>query len=152
MWVIAGQLAYAALFAAALFWMPGFHKGMLIGVHQGTLQLMFTSHQEGPVVLAIFLFNAVVLAPLSEELLFRGWLWTALRRSWGVWPTALLTGAGWWLMHVTEGPARLAVLLLLLIVISVVRHYAGTIRATIAVHALHNAIVLTMSLVALALP
>ena len=43
--------------------------------------------------------EVIVLAPLAEELLFRGWLWTGLRKHWGVLPTGLVTAVMWLLPH-----------------------------------------------------
>ena len=92
----------------------------------------------GPVLGLAYLINIILLAPIGGELLFRGWLWTALGPSWGIWPTALFTGAAWWLFHAYLGIETLKYLLLAAIILSLVRHYTGSVRATIVVHILDN--------------
>src|SRR5215475_5932018 len=59
--------------------------------------------QASPWTMAAFAVAAVVPAPLAEELFFRGWLWTELRRQWGAFPTALLRCGSWMVMHVERG-------------------------------------------------
>lgn len=92
----------------------------------------------GPVMLAIMLLLAVAVAPAAEELFFRGWLWTALRRCWGVWPTALCTAVLWLAIHALDGPVRTLVLLPTAILLSLARHYGGSVRASLLVHVVNN--------------
>lgn len=46
----------------------------------------------------------VVLAPLAEELFFRGFFFAGLRSRWSLWPSALLSGAIFGLVHAPTGP------------------------------------------------
>ena len=46
----------------------------------------------------------VVVAPLSEELFFRGFFFAGLRSSWSLWPSALLSGVVFGLVHAPTGP------------------------------------------------
>jgi membrane protease YdiL (CAAX protease family) len=87
----------------------------------------------------------VFLAPLAEELFIRGWMWTALRKSWSVRPTAWLTGGIWLAAHF--GNAILAPFLLapLAIALSTARHVGASIRAPIAIHAIYNLTILLMA-------
>jgi len=82
-----------------------------------------------------------LVAPVVEELFFRGWLWTALRRIWGPVPTALSTGGLFLLIHAPGGMIRLFILLPITILLSVARHRADSVRASLTVHAVNNAIV-----------
>jgi membrane protease YdiL (CAAX protease family) len=92
----------------------------------------------GPVLLAIMLLLAVAVAPVAEELFFRGWLWTVLRRSWGVWPTALCTAGLWLGIHAIDGPVRALILLPTTILLCLARHYGGSARASLLVHVVNN--------------
>jgi membrane protease YdiL (CAAX protease family) len=47
----------------------------------------------------------VLLAPLCEELFFRGWLWTGLRKHWGGFSTAALTSSVWIADHLVVNAA-----------------------------------------------
>jgi membrane protease YdiL (CAAX protease family) len=91
-----------------------------------------------PVVLATMLLLTVAVAPVAEELFFRGWLWTALRRSWGVWPTALWTAGLWLAIHAIDGPVRALILLPTAILLCLARHYGGGVRASLLVHVVNN--------------
>ena len=99
-----------------------------------------------PVLLIGSIVAIIVLAPISEELFFRGWLWTALRRSWGVWPTALCTAGAWLALHGFNGGIQVK-LLPIAMVLCIVRHWSGTVRATIVIHAVNNAVAMILSLV-----
>ncbi len=92
----------------------------------------------GPVLLAVILLVAVAVAPVAEELFFRGWLWTALRRSWGVWPTAVCTAGLWLGIHAIDGPVRALILLPTAILLCLARHYGGSVRASLLVHVVNN--------------
>ena len=89
-------------------------------------------------------FDAVVLAPLSEELFFRGWLWTGLRKHWGALPTGALTGAAWLGLH---SPNIFLWLFPAAVMLSVARHFGQSVRASIALHMLYNFIVIISPLV-----
>jgi membrane protease YdiL (CAAX protease family) len=102
----------------------------------------------GPVLLAIILLLAVVVAPVAEELFFRGWLWTALRRSWGVWPTAICTAGLWLAIHAIDGPVRALILLPTAIVLCLARHYGGSVRASLVVHVVNNGTAVALQIAA----
>jgi membrane protease YdiL (CAAX protease family) len=65
----------------------------------------FVSLSPGATIFAVLLVMLLfgVLAPLSEELFLRGWLWTGLRKHWSVLPVALFTSALWLGLHLGEG-------------------------------------------------
>jgi membrane protease YdiL (CAAX protease family) len=50
-------------------------------------------------VLPLFLFSFAVLAPVQEELFFRGFLYRGLAPAIGPWPTITLTSAVWAVVH-----------------------------------------------------
>ncbi len=93
--------------------------------------------QASPWTVAAFAVDAVVLAPLAEELFFRGWLWTALRRHWRAFPTALLTCGFWLLVHLERGLLLPLFLLPTAVILGFARHFCG-IRAAIILHAIYN--------------
>jgi len=92
----------------------------------------------GSALIVVRLLLIVVLAPIAEELFFRGWLWTALRRSWSAWATALCTGAIWVGLHALEGIVRVPILLPAAVLLSLARHYGGSVRASIPLHIANN--------------
>ena len=46
----------------------------------------------------------VVLAPFAEEIFFRGFFFAGLRTRWSLWPSALLSGVVFGLVHAPTGP------------------------------------------------
>jgi hypothetical protein len=50
-------------------------------------------------LLPLFVFSFVFLAPLQEELLFRGYFFRGFAPALGVWPTILITAGVWSLTH-----------------------------------------------------
>ncbi len=101
-----------------------------------------------PGVLTIVLLLAVAVAPVAEELFFCGWLWTALRRCWGVWPTALCTASLWLGIHAIDGPVRALILLPTAILLCLARHYGGSVRASLLVHVSNNATAVAIQIAA----
>ena len=97
-------------------------------------------------VLAGYCVAVVVVAPVSEELFFRGWLWEGLRRHWGVWPTAALTAGLFTLAHATTSLYKPLMVLPLAVLLSVARHVGGSVRASLALHALNNGVAAGMVL------
>jgi len=87
--------------------------------------------------LAALILGAVVLAPLSEELLFRGLLFGWLRRHLPLAPAAALQAIPFGLLHGGLDYALYACLLGL--VLAVVREWTGSLRVPIAAHLVVNA-------------
>ena len=90
--------------------------------------------------------NAVIGAPIIEEILYRGFLQQAFRRvGVGAWPAILLTGSIFALMHYTVLPpdtaiSALTALLLLAIALGMIRERTGLIAPCIIAHAIFNAL------------
>jgi membrane protease YdiL (CAAX protease family) len=63
-------------------------------------------------------------------------------------PTAIVTSGFWLIMHVAQGWPKLLYLVPLAVALSLVRHYTGTVRATILLHGVNNARSVVASLVA----
>jgi CAAX protease family protein len=81
---------------------------------------------------------AVAIAPVVEEVLFRGWLWTDLRRYWSATSIMLFTGLVFVLLHVADDFGKIYTLLPLTVILSLARH-CGSVKATIWLHLLNNA-------------
>ena len=81
-----------------------------------------------------------VVAPLAEELFFRGMLYPLLRQRWSLWPSILINGLLFSLIHVL--PPLLPGLFLVGTVLAWVREKSGSVIPGILLHALQNGIVL----------
>ena len=93
---------------------------------------------------ALLIVGAVVVilvAPVCEEIFFRGFLYRVLRLRMGMWLAGVLDGIVFGLVHASSTTfAALPVLAFLGLVFCYVFERTGTLFATIALHALNNTI------------
>jgi len=96
---------------------------------------------ESTVALVAVCVLVTVVAPIAEEVLFRGYVFGALRNWRGVWPAALLTGAIFGGIHAGSSPAEFLVPLAILgTMLCLVRWRTGSLLPCIALHAINNGI------------
>ena len=90
--------------------------------------------------------NLVVLAPIAEELVFRGWIYTALRRRLSFWPSYLATVVMFAGIHWDASHVRIVQVLPLAAALGLLRERAGSIKPTIALHAVYNLVIVAIRL------
>lgn len=96
-----------------------------------------TSALDEWMIMALSLFGAIVIAPLAEEVFFRGWLQPALSTTFlGAGGAIAITAAIFGFLHPHYFSAAIAGLIL-----GFVRFYSGNLRAPIAAHMIHNGLV-----------
>jgi len=84
-----------------------------------------------------------VVAPICEELLFRGFVFRALANWRGTWPAAIATGLLFGAVHGLSAPAvDLAPLAFLGVALCLVYAWSGSLYPCIALHVVNNAIAL----------
>ena len=84
----------------------------------------------------------VVVAPLCEEIFFRGFLYRILRGRLGLWPALVIDGALFGAVHLTSGgPLAVALIAPLGFLLCLVYERSGSLFPCIALHALNNAVV-----------
>ncbi len=82
-----------------------------------------------------------VVAPICEEFLFRGYVFTALRGWRGTWPAAVITGLLFGAVHAGSAPALdLVPLAALGFGLCLLYHYSGSLYPCIAAHSLNNSL------------
>ncbi len=82
-----------------------------------------------------------VVAPICEEFLFRGYIFTALRGWRGTWPAAVITGLLFGGIHAGSAPALdLVPLALLGFGLCLLYRYSGSLYPGIATHSLNNSL------------
>lgn len=82
-----------------------------------------------------------VIAPMCEELLFRGYMFTALRNWHGTWPAAVITGLVFGGVHAGSAPALdLAPLAALGFGLCLLYRYTGSLYPCMAAHSLNNSL------------
>lgn len=92
-------------------------------------------------LLTVFL-GIVVLAPLMEEMVFRGLLYGWLRRNFGLWQAAILAAMGHAALHFDLG--ALPGLLALFLFLAWIYEYSESLWVPAIIHAVHNFIVLIL--------
>ena len=97
--------------------------------------------------IAIFAVTAiVVLAPIAEEIFFRGFFFAGLRTRWSLWPAALLSGAVFGLVHAPTGPTAAIPLAGLGVGLAWLYNKTGSIYPSMLTHFLNNAIAIAVVL------
>jgi membrane protease YdiL (CAAX protease family) len=112
---------------------------MLYEYHRDLVYKQLAIDVSSPWLSVFQAFEIVLLTPLYEELFFRGWLWTGLRKHWGALPTAALTSTAWLAPHLSI--TTIAWLLPVAVILSVARHFGQSVRASIPLHMLYNFVV-----------
>jgi membrane protease YdiL (CAAX protease family) len=93
-------------------------------------------------------FIAVGLAPLWEELTFRGFLLSALAKSpLGYWPAALICTGLWTLLHWSYSVAGLTSVFVAGLMLSWMMRRLGSMRVVVVAHALANVVALAVAYV-----
>lgn len=139
----AGLLVTASLLVAALVG--------LTGSDAVPEQLILDEALSGGARTILAVVAAVLLAPVAEELLFRGLLHRALRRRRGVLAATLLSSALFAVVHLDVGlsqPLALVGLLLVGIVLALAYERTGRLLVPIVAHAAYNGTALLAAVVA----
>lgn len=112
---------------AALVGSPTEHVLNKLGADQGTILLLLSA------------LLTCVMAPVCEELLFRGFVFSALRNWTGTWPAALITGLLFGAFHFGSAPTLdLVPLAVLGVGLCLLYRYTGSLYPCIAAHSLNN--------------
>lgn len=117
-----------------------------------TPDIMERLGEGGPFAVLVKVSLAVILAPVSEELFFRGWLWEALRvRGHAFATTACLTALPWLLLHGLDSPRRVVFLVPAAVVFSLARQQGGSVVASLVVHITNNTAAVLLQVIAVLL-
>jgi membrane protease YdiL (CAAX protease family) len=141
--------AKRALLAFGLYYLLVLGAGIIISVFIPGLNtnqnqdVGFKSLGTGEDQLLAFI-SLVMLAPVAEEILMRGYLFTALRSKWNLIPTAMVISLIFGLAHLQSGDNSSVVWLaavntfLLSLVLVYLREKTGALYASIMLHSLNN--------------
>jgi membrane protease YdiL (CAAX protease family) len=98
---------------------------------------------QNPHAAVLFMLSAVLLAPVVEETVFRGYLYPVVARSFGVGLGVVITGALFGLLHAGQlwgGWWQIALLVIVGIVFTIARAATRTVVASYVLHASYNAL------------
>ncbi len=130
--------------ASVFGWMVLLSQWLHPADHTGITALLQDTLAGGPFMQATTLLCTVGLSPLWEEFLFRGWLWTGLRRHWRPLPVMVATALPWLMLHMADGLVRPLFLIPAAIMFSLARQYCGGVRASLTLHVLNNLAAITI--------
>lgn len=95
-----------------------------------------------PSYMAALLLGVVLLAPLMEEMIFRGLLFGWLRRRYGLWHAAALAALGHAILHFDQG--ALPGLFLFFLFLAWIYEYSQSLWVPTIIHSVHNFVVLQL--------
>jgi membrane protease YdiL (CAAX protease family) len=99
---------------------------------------------QGPLGIAIFLLAAAVLAPFTEELFFRGFLFGVYRRRQPAWLAYIVSGVLFAVLHLNERMSGTEVIglsvgiFMLALLLAGLYHYTGSLYPGMLAHAVNN--------------
>lgn len=126
----------AAGFALALMGVLGIEAAVVFSGALGPLDAL--KAMSGSERSLIGFANAVVLAPIVEEALFRGLLFTRLRRHLSALPTLVAVTLGFAFLHIENGLLHVVSVLPAGVFLGLAREYSGGIGLPILLHAAMN--------------
>jgi membrane protease YdiL (CAAX protease family) len=124
--VIVGSIIYSAL-------VQTFHLPLQTNADELAQQAHYM-----PLTVLALLIGAVVVAPICEEIFFRGFLFSGLLHGMALWPAVLLSSLLFGIAHGQVG--SFVPLVIIGMVLAVVRWYTGSIWPGFAIHMGNNAI------------
>ena len=136
-WLAAAYVAFLALTAAWLAFMSA------LGVKVDSAEELpkELGADESTLALVIVGVLVTIVAPIAEELFFRGFFFTALRRWKGVGVAAAITGAVFGLIHVGSSPAEfLPPLAFFGVLLCLLYWQTGSLFPCIGLHAVNNSV------------
>ncbi|HEY3397331.1 MAG TPA: type II CAAX endopeptidase family protein [Armatimonadota bacterium] len=101
----------------------------------------FFRGSEPPVAFALYFLLLCVIAPVAEELIFRGFFYPGLRRHFPVGAAALLSGLAFSAAHLPGAASGMVVIAALGVMLSLLYERTRSLWPCILIHALHNLLV-----------
>jgi CAAX protease family protein len=128
-------LAWAAFIAFSAAWVSA------LGIEERDKLPEELGVDDGTGALVAVAFLVAVVAPIAEEVFFRGYFFGALRNWKGVWPAALITGLVFGAIHAGSSPIGFLVPLAFLgFVLCLLYARTGSLYPCIVLHSLNNSI------------
>lgn len=133
-------LAYVAYWLLAGAW------AQLIGINEPDSLPDSLGVDESTVALVAVCILVTVVAPIAEEVFFRGYFFGALRNWRGPWPAVVITGLVFGAIHVFGQEAEFLLPLAILgAALCIVRWKTGSLLPCIALHAINNALAFSVA-------
>ena len=128
---------FAGLFAVCLLWEFGASAG-IEHIYPESKDWIVVPKETGSII--GFLALAVLVGPFVEELLFRGWIYTSLRASFGLIAAIIATSVPFALAHWESSHLYALAVFPIGLALAFVRERTGSIAASITFHTLFNGV------------
>jgi uncharacterized protein len=125
-------VAFVVFFGFAILW-----AALISQPKQTTAEDLGVNESHLALIAAGVMF--VLIAPVAEELFFRGFFYGSLRTRLSMWPAALIVGLVFGLIHWSTGVSAVPALIVFGVILCVLREKTGSLYPCIALHAVNNA-------------
>jgi membrane protease YdiL (CAAX protease family) len=88
---------------------------------------------------------AAICAPIAEELLFRGWIYTSLRAQFGLWIALIVSSAIFAGLHYEDTHIYALAVFPIGMALGAIRESSGSLKASICFHAFFNAVAFALA-------
>jgi len=133
----AGRLYWFIVIGALIY---SFISNALIASYYPPSKDWFTVPHDNRVSALLLFLVAAVFAPVAEELLFRGWIYTSLRAQFGFWISLVVSSAIFAGLHYEETHIYALAVFPIGLALGVMRETSGSLKASISFHAFFNAV------------
>jgi membrane protease YdiL (CAAX protease family)/uncharacterized RDD family membrane protein YckC len=148
------RLGLRSFAASALGWMllalfayyvaAGLFSSLVLEPKQEDIGGELGIDDEDTLIAVLAVVTIVVLAPIGEELFFRGFFFSGLRSRMSVWPAALISGLVFGSVHAPTGITTVIPLAALGIVLAWLYDRTGSLWPCVIAHTLNNALALAL--------
>jgi membrane protease YdiL (CAAX protease family) len=135
------QVVWAVVVAAAGLLPTSLLADLSLRIHpipQEWLSFYFEHLPQGPAEVALGAMSVVVVAPLAEEILFRGLVHRLVRRLWGATGATMIASLAFAILHLE--PWYLLALFGLGVLLSLIYEATGSLTPCVITHGAHNGI------------
>jgi uncharacterized protein len=134
LWRLDDKLLWAIAGGALLY---SFAATALLGYLYPQSQSWFTLPADRMDRLMLFVL-AAGFAPITEELLFRGWIYTSLRFSFGIWPAMLASAVLFGAAHYEDTHLYALAVFPVGVALAAIRERTQSVKASMLFHAVNN--------------
>jgi membrane protease YdiL (CAAX protease family) len=138
---LAGRVIGIAVIAWLIYLVCALVLAPILSPHQEDVTKEVGTDTGGALNVIVGAILIVIIAPLSEEVFFRGFMFAGLRRAMPLWGAALISACVWGSLHLTGGNVGVAIQLAVFgVILAYLYEQTGSLYATIFAHALNNTI------------
>lgn len=139
-WAVGGYCATLPFLVLAVIATQIMLNTVLKGIPTPEHPLVPTVESGGVLTWTVAILLAVIVAPLVEEIVFRGLLYTALRARMGMWASVIISGMIFAALHPTI-PEQFLMLSVLGCAFAVIRERTGSLVPSMICHGINNGVI-----------